>query len=74
MKTSDILKQFTIAVERTGGKIMQEIDWRKMNGRAETSTSQEVQIVMQSITKFITEKRLEAIKAEQASEAAPKRP
>jgi ribulose bisphosphate carboxylase small subunit len=70
MKTSDILKQFVIAVEHAGAKLEQEVSWRRMRGKAETSTTEDVLAVMQSITKIINGKRQEAIEAELAAERA----
>lgn len=68
MKTSDILKEFIIAVEHAGAKLGQEVSWRRMRGKAETPTTEEVMAIMQSITKFINDMRKEAIEAERAAE------
>ncbi len=70
MKTSDILKQFIIAIEHEGAKMGQDVSWRRMRGKAETSTTEDVMTVMESITKIIHEKRKEAIDAEIAAEKA----
>jgi len=68
MKTSDMLKRFVIAVEHEGAKMAQEISWRRMKGKDETSTTEEVWAVTTSLEKIINDKRVEAIEKEHEKE------